>query len=437
MAGQAGLLGRVARYRYVALNTAISLIAFLRNVLFMRTLGIEDLAQVAIMQTLVMLIGFAQGGAINGAYVLMAEKKADQDRQVTDFLWAGLGVLALGFAALALLGTGVPGAAALAPAFLQPVTLALGIVAGLATLASSFLNNALIAHGALDRSNAVGMGAVLISLGLGVLSLEYGLVMALAAILAQPVLIALGVLGLTPALRPALAGLRRVLAGWLAGELARRIFAVGFPQFLGTLFILMGYQLERWAIVAVLGEEALGQFYLVIMYITFFVLVPGSIVNLHFPPALRHLQAGEMAGFERAAGNHVRDLAIFCAIALPATVLPLPWLLESFLPQFAGQERLIWWAYPAMVVFVARDTCSLVFLAVKQTRPMVVSGAIFFAAYGAGIGALVAADSFTLESLLAARLVAALAALIYALAMRRALLAPYREKARQKAEVGA
>jgi O-antigen/teichoic acid export membrane protein len=254
---------------------------------------------------------------------------------------------------------------------------------------------------------------------IGVLSTPYGLQMALLAILAQPVLIGLGVLLSTSDLRPATL--------WLGRDLARRIFSLGSPQFLGAIFILLGYQLERWAIAGVLGEAALGQFYLVIMYIAFFVLVPTAILNLYFPSALRSFQAGDMDGFAHSARRHLRDLAVFSAVALPATIFLLPWLLERVLPQFAGQAYLVYWAYPAMVVFVARDACALAFLSMKQTMPLVVSGALFFGSYALCVGLLVLSGQFSLVTLLASRLVASAVALVYAVIKRWQLLEAHRK----------
>ena len=76
-------------YRYVLINTIVSIVAFGRNVLFMDTLGLSDLGQVALMQTIVMLIGFSQLGAINGAFLLFADKDRALNQKIVDFLWCG------------------------------------------------------------------------------------------------------------------------------------------------------------------------------------------------------------------------------------------------------------------------------------------------------------------------------------------------------------
>ncbi|WP_180901245.1 lipopolysaccharide biosynthesis protein [Martelella soudanensis] len=397
------------RYSYVILNTAISLIAFARNLVFMRTLQIEDLAQVSLMQTLVMLIGFVQFGLLNGAYVTMAEKDARKDRQVTNLIWTGLGFLAL------VIGAGVAvGLAGLRPAVVAPQTLVLAGFAGTTTLASTFLNNALIARGALKQANTIGIVAVSVSFVLGLLSYPYGLFFALLALLSQPLLIALGALIRIPDLRPSAPVIERAAT--------QDLFRIGAPVFMGTFFLLLSYQVERWMIVYSLGETQLGQFYIVMMYMNFFVLLPASILNLHFPPALRALQAGSLVEFQRHARRHLRDLLAFFLVAGTLTFLLLPWLLQIGFPQFRNETGLIFLAFPAMIFFVLRDTAALTFLATRRTRSFIISAGVFFTVYAAELAILEAIGAFSLQRLIIARGVASVVALLAALYLRRAAL---------------
>ncbi|MHC0055505.1 lipopolysaccharide biosynthesis protein [Actibacterium sp. D379-3] len=371
----------------------------------MRTLGIEDLAQVSLMQTLVMLIGFVQIGLLNGAYITMAEKDAEKDRRVVDLVWTSFIFLALLVAA----GVGL-GFAGFRPAVVAPVTLLLGGISGAATLGSTFLNNSLVAHGQLDRANTIGLAAVLISLTLGIFSAPYGLTFALLAVLSQPLLIVVGALASTAWLR--LASLR-----FDPGNV-RDLLRVGSPMFLGSVFLLLSYQLERWAIVFGLGEAALGRFYLVIMYMNFFVLLPASILNLHFPPALRALYSDSSSAFNDHARRHLRDLLAFCVVAGLLTFFAMPWLLQIALPRFSAEAGLVFLAFPAMILFVLRDTASLVFLATKRTGAFIASSGVFFATYSAALALLISFDAFSLESLIIARGAAALVALAVALHLR-------------------
>lgn len=398
------------RYRYVFLNTAISLIAFVRNVMFMRTLGIEDLAQVSLMQTLVMLIGFIQIGMLNGAFVAMAAKDDEKDRRVVDLVWTALVflvvVITVGVAA---------GLAGLRPLVVAPSTLVIGGIAGAATLGSTFVSNALIAHGDLDRANAIGLGAVLASLALGLIGAPHGLIFALFAVLAQPLLVMVGAVLSTGKLRPSALSFDE--------PEARNLLRMGAPIFSGTIFLLLSYQLERWAIVFDLGEAALGHFYLVMMYMNFFVLLPASILNLHFPPALRALKAGSVAEFRSHTRRHMRDLFAYLMVAGLLTYFVMPTLLREALPQFSNDAYLVYLVFPAMTLFVLRDTTALVFLATKQTDAFIVGSAVFFASYSIGLALLILSATFSLERLLIARGVAAIASLIVATFLCRKSLA--------------
>lgn len=389
-----------SHYRYVVVNTLVSVIAFGRNLMFMRTLGLGDLGQVALMQTIVMLIGFVQLGMINGAYILYAERDPEQNRRIVNLM--SLGVLGLvAVAALLALVTG----GALGQPVVARETVLVGMAAGIATLGSTWLNNALIADGALGRSNVINMAAVLVSLGVAFLSLPYGLPAALLAIALQPLIVVVAALVIEPGLRP------RALA--FDREMMARILRLGFMPFVGGLFMLGAFQVERWAILFVLGDEALGRFYLVMMYMTFFVLVPASLLNVYFPRALRAFQGGDFANFRTIVRQHLYAILAYCGVALLATAIVLPVAVREALPQFVDSEHLVYLVFPCMIVVVLRDTLSLVLYSAKKTSPILISSALFLVLYVIGISISAAAGVFGMALLVILRGIAILISTVY------------------------
>jgi len=371
------------QYRYVVVNTLVSLVAFGRNLMFMKTLGLADLGQVALMQTIVLLVGFVQLGTLNGAYILFAERNPEQRQRIVDLLSLGVVVLVALVALLAAVG----GGQVLSP-LVAPETLVIGVFAGVCTLASTWMNNLLIAKGSLGRSNVINMGGVIVSLVVAVLSLPFGLPAALLAILMQPLVVALVALTIDRDLRPASVRPDRATL--------RVLLALGIMPYLGSLFVLMTYQVERWAIVLVLGQEALGQFYLVMIYMTFFTLIPASLLNVHFPRAMRALQAGQPEVFRSIGRRHLIEILLYGAVALALTAGLLPAAVRSLVPQFTESAHLALLVFPALFIYTMRDSAALVLYSVKTTQPILVSGIIFLVTYAALLGAAVALDVFSL-----------------------------------------
>ncbi|CUH82312.1 Membrane protein involved in the export of O-antigen and teichoic acid [Tropicibacter naphthalenivorans] len=405
------MLARLFRssYAYVVINTAVSLLAFGRNLLFMNSLGLAEVGQIALMQTIVMLVGFAQGGLISGAFILWAGGDRDLNRRMADVLFAGKAVLGIVLAlGLAVLGPGV-----LMPT-VAPETLTIGLAAGLATLASTWMNNVLVADQKLRQSNLVNVVAVLVSLGLALLTLGSGdLQLALLSIAVQPLLVALGGAVLEPQARPR--------AARPEGAALRRMLAVGVMPFLGSLSLLLIYQIERWSIAGVMGPEALGRYYIVILYMTFFLLVPTALMNVHFPRARRALAAGDTDGFRRTIRRHMVELAVYAGLALLVKLVLLSLVLDSFLPNFSGTEPLVYLAFLTGLGMLAQAPGTLVLYAVEDTRPVLIAGLVSLGSFCALLGAVWLAG-FTLTAVLVARILSAALGAVYLLWQRHVAL---------------
>lgn len=401
---------RLTQYRYVLVNTLASVVAFARNLMFMATLGLGDLGQVALMQTIVMLVGFIQFGTINGAFILFAEGRPEQTRRIATLLNTGVLALACGTGLLAFVG----GGHLLEPA-VAPATLILGVFAGLASLASTWMNNLLIAKGALDRSSLINIGAVTVSLVAAALSLPWGLPAALASMLLQPLVVATAALALEPETRPN--GIRPDAAT------LKHIWSTGILQFLGGLSVLLTYQVERWTITFLLGNEDLGRFYLVMMFTTFFQLVPAALLNVHLPRAVRAVEARNGQRLRDVLRRHLTEiLAYGGAILLAVLVLAAP-TVRLLAPQFESGVALLPLAFPAMMIFVLRDNATLALFAARQMRPLLVSGVLLLSTYTILLSLAALMGQFSLESVVMLRGVAVTVSALYLFRSCRVALA--------------
>lgn len=396
------------KYRYVAVTILVSLLAFARNLFFMKSLDLNSLGQITLMTTLIMLVGFVQVGMINGAYIQYAARDRELNRRIVELMTTGI----LALIPVAVIATLVLQTAGLLDDVVWPITLVFGIAAGITTLASSWMNNALIADGHLGRSNIVNVAAVLTSFLAAYLSLDYGLSAALSSLLLQPLIVASAAMLLDPYLRPKSLGVHRATMVLL--------FRLGLMPFISGLFVLLMHQVERWSIASILGSEALGEFYIVLMYTTFFGLIPSSLLNFYFPQAKRAFVARNPRLLMDFVGRHQRDLFAYILLAVLATVLLMPPAVAHFLPDFVDSTALVYYALPGLMLLTLWNIASMVLFSTGKMKPLLVSGVMTLSLFSAGLAVLWLVGHFNLVSVLIARGLATLpGTMLLVMAQRR------------------
>lgn len=390
---------RHQKYLYVVATVLISGLGFARNFVFMQFLGLGDVGQIALMQTIVMLIGFVQIGLINGGYRIYAIGDSDQ-KKVNDVLFSYLLIAIIALTLIVWLSL----------VFLQSpevkgLTVSIGAAAGMATLASVWLNNTLIAHGKLMVSNAVNLIAVTVSFIVGIIAVPHGLWAALLAILIQPLGMVILVLVFQRKMRPT-----QFIIDF---ELSKRILKLGFMPFFTGILLLGSYQIERWSVVSVLGSDALGLFYLAILYTTIFVLVPVALLNLYYPSAIRAFEAKNLPEFKRIVKRHFLELLIYFALSMLITLSLLHYTLANYLPLYLDSEYLVYLAIPGLLAFSLGDVASLILLSIRWMRPLVIWGGIVLATDAIILMVLYKTDQFTLEMVVLAKTAAFILGFIY------------------------
>lgn len=404
------------KYRYIAANILVSLASFSRNLLFMRTLSLADLGQIALMQTLIMLIGFAQLGLINGSYIEYSAGDRATNRRIVDLLTVGVLCLApIAFVVMLVVQLG-----GFHSNILWPMTLGMGLATGIATLASTWMNNLLVADNALAKSNTINIGAVALSVVVALLSRPYGLTMALLAMLVQPLVVIVAALLSSPNVRP-----HSLRVHW--GTL-KKVVESGWIPFLSMLMALGMHQIERWSIATILGTEALGRFYIVLMFTTFFALIPAALVNVFFPQAKRAYRAGQAETFQAAIRRHERDLFVYFLLAVVITFAFMSHVVAYLMPGALQGVSLVYYALIWLVLFQTRDTASLVLFSSGRMRELLVAGMLTLVIFVTEIAILWATGRFSLTTDLLARGIATLPGTVLLYIGRRRQMREYREE---------
>lgn len=348
---------------YIAVNILISGLGFSRNLIFMKVFGLGDLGQVALMQTIVMMVGFFQFGLVNGGYRIYSLGDKKQNESINTVLFSFFLLLTL----VALL-LGLSGCFDWVGAKIKPETMMIGVAAGVVTLVATWVNNALIGDGKLLASNYINLSAVVISLVFGILSFKFGLWSALLSMFIQPAWVVLLVLILHSEIRP-----KRIQ---LDLNLIKQILELGFIPFIAGILFLLNFQVERWSIIYVLGPEQLGQFYIVMLYQTIFTLVPASLLNLYFPRTIRAFEESRHGDFICLVKRHTFELMAYIGSAVLVTVVFLSWMLNNYFIKYKGTEYLVYYVIPGLVAITLCDPASLVFNSAKRLRPLLIYGLI-------------------------------------------------------------
>jgi O-antigen/teichoic acid export membrane protein len=193
------------------------------------------------------------------------------------------------------------------------------------------------------------------------------------------------------------------------------LFRLGLVPFMSGLAVLSMHQFERWSIAAILGPNALGEFYIVLMYTAFFGLIPTSLLNVYFPQAKRAYVAKDLAQLTTFIRHHQRDLLLYLLVAVATTVLLMPPIVARYVPQFTKSAALVYFALPGLIMLTLRNIASMVLYSTAEMRPLLSAGIGTLALFGLGLAGLWAAGLFTLVNVLIARAISTLPGTVYLL----------------------
>lgn len=339
---------------YITANVAVSALGFLRNLYFMRAMNHSDLGQIAMLQTIVVVVGFLQLGMINGGYRLYAGADSALSHRINNTVMTCFLTLA----------------SALLPALLflqylfkveisniETETLLMGFIIGFATLASTWVNNTLIAKGRLGVSSAVNFTAATLSLGFVLIPDTLELHQAFIAFLIQPLSVLVLALIIHQPSRP---------RSSLDGGLIKEIVVLGFAPFCAGIVALLNFHVERWFIVSYMGAEAMGAYYLTIVYSAVFTLIPISLLNLFYPKTVNAYEQRDKLLFMKLTRQHLVLLFGYLFLTVCVTLLFLPPVLNNYLQSFKGLEHLVFLSLPGLVAYSLFDNIALILQSAKK-----------------------------------------------------------------------
>ena len=356
-------VARGERSMFVLINIAVNIVFLARSYLTMQVLDYRQLGLAALLQSIILLIGLVQFGFLNGGYRILCSASEVDARRVNNLIYALLAGVAIAsfvvaIASLPFVSSGDARLVAI-----------LGAAGGVVVLTRTWMMNHMIARGALKRLNEINFWSAIASMLPLALIPVFPLTACLAAIVAQPLAFVVAVVIADRSILPT-----RLEVSW---PLARQVFNIGFVVFLTGIFLQVNIQIERWYITGFLGLEALGHFYLAILFITLFQMVPNSLDQIFLPSVIRAHAAGDGASVRRGMRQFFQVETGYClitVIALAAAAQPVTALL---LPKYLPDLQYVNLVAPGLILFTLANPLAIPFNVLIQYR-------YYFMGYGAG-----------------------------------------------------
>jgi O-antigen/teichoic acid export membrane protein len=348
---------------YLATTVVVNMVFIARSYVALLALDYRDLGQMAVLQTVILLIGTLQFGLLNGGYRLLCSATAAGAQKLVNVAFAMIGLigaatLALGWVAGESL---VPGA--------DRWIIVIGVVAGIATLLRTWVSNHQIAAGELRLLNLLTMLSCLASMmpliWLSSAPLE---LLALSTLLQPALYIALALI-FSPKLRPN--------SPLVDSAVLKSVMATGILVFLSGLLLQLNTQIERYFVIAFLGIESLGHLYISILFLTLYTIVPNALQSFIVPKIVQANNAGDESAVRHLMGRLFQSSIAYCAL-----VVPIYWLLAGPVvalaaPRYLADLQYVTVLLPGLLAFTILSSSAVFFTTVLRFVPQ-------FLAFAAG-----------------------------------------------------
>lgn len=343
------------RVWFLVINIAVSLAGFAKAFVFMSYLSLGELGVITLVNSSILLVSLCQLGLLNGGYRIFSLGDSPHEERINNTIYSYFLILFALIVFIMLLnsffGLGF-----------SSLYLIIGGGAGIAALGQNWLTNMFIAKARYKSLNTLNLSTAFLSIVSLIFVPLFKLQGALVVVAAPP--FAFVIIGLLyfKTMRPTAFTLRtRNLS---------MILVSGFIPFLTGIFDAINLQLHNWTIGGVLGKEALGELYLLSVFTLVFRLIPKSLNNLFFPPAMRFFKKG----FRKKLKNHLRTYYLWILIYIVISMCVMVFFLEPLIgiafPKHLVGIKYIYISFPGLAAILLVAPMALLFNASLRLRPL-------------------------------------------------------------------
>jgi O-antigen/teichoic acid export membrane protein len=344
---------RRLKVSFIGITLFINVIRFLKSFVFMKYLELNELGILTIISAVMGLFSIMQLGLLNGGYRIFSVNDPDKwkaNNTIYSYFFVLLTAMLIGIMCYFLSGN------------LTIVKLAfvlLGCLMGMLALLNNWNRNLLVAEGDFNNINKIEIISTLISILLLVSVVFYNLYGALLVIFSKELVFYLTTIFKKRHYLPRKFILKYNDIKW--------ILTFGLLPFLSGIVTMMSTQVETWCIAGFLNTEALGKFYLPMLYIKLFLLIPVAVNRIYFPTIMRNFVKGM---FQEAKYTLKKYFVINAVVSVTAIVISFLFMhdvIKRFIPIHLIAIPYIWALIPGLVIFTLTQPLKLIFNgAVKQ-----------------------------------------------------------------------
>lgn len=343
----------IERYRFIAVTILSSIVTFIKSYFFMDILSKEELGYMALFQSMILIVNFFQMGVIYGGYRLISFSVSRQ-KKANDTIVTYLAFLFIFFIASFFIIN-----------FFIPINWfwTAGLAVGLLSLWSNWISNMHVALGRTNKLSYITLASIVLSFSAMPLLYTSSIVGAVALIGLQPIFLIL----LSYVFNKDF-GFKIDLENKLYIKLVIRL---GFVPFLTGVLHYVNLQIERWIIGLDLGVEALGEYYLVFLYVSLFAVIPGALGTLNFPKFIKSLsQHNSNKGLVEIFKIYYIEILLYLLLISFGTFIIMPWLIEIFLPKHISGIKYVQIVFIGLVFFTLIDPISFIINAKLHYREL-------------------------------------------------------------------
>lgn len=357
------------RYGFLGITLLNSAVTFLKSYLFMDFLDKEQLGYIALFQSMIMLVNFLQIGVIYGGYRLISFS-INRHRKVNDAVVTYFAVVFV-VAIIVLLISNI---------FIPLNWFWIGgFLIGLLAIWNNWISNMHIALGRTTKLSVI----MLISLALSFI--------ATPLLYINPLIGAVTLIALQPIFFIVLSYLSNKDFGFrfkLQNLVYLRLtIKLGFIPFLTGILHYINLQVERWVIGFDLGVKALGEYYLVFVYVGLFTIIPSALGTFNFPIFMKVLSNPTNKGqtFYGIFKIYYLELIIYLLAMTFGTFYIMPWIINLILPVHNTGVKYVHIVFFGLLFFTLIDPISFVINAKLHYKALImiylISVALSLSAY--------------------------------------------------------
>jgi O-antigen/teichoic acid export membrane protein len=342
------------RYNYIAVTIISSIVTFVKSYFFMDVLSKEELGYMALFQSMILIVNFFQMGVIYGGYRLISFSVSRQ-KKANDAIVTFLAFLFILFIAFFLIIN-----------FFIPINWfwTAGLAVGLLSLWSNWISNMHIALGRTNKLSYIILSSIVLSFS------------AMPLLYINSIFGAVALIGLQPIFFILLSYVFNNDFGFkidFNNKLyIKLIIRLGFIPFLTGILHYINLQIERWIIGLDLGVAALGEYYLVFLYVSLFAVIPGALGTLNFPKFMKSLnQRNSDNGLVEIFKIYYIEILLYLILISFGTFIIMPWLIEIFLPKYISGIEYVQIVFIGLVFFTLIDPISFIINAKLHYRDLI------------------------------------------------------------------